>query len=95
MRDRDQRGEMEDDVDALHHLLHELTVPNVARDDLHVESAWNRLEPAPIVERVVLCESAHTAACRHQPLDQMRADETVSPGDENACAGEIHFRSNQ
>src|SRR5262249_31377732 len=86
--DRDQRGEVEDDLHVLAELAREMAVAEVAAHHLDAVAAAGILEPAPAVERVVLDERAHARALIDQHLGEMRTDEAVRTGDEDALVGD-------
>src|SRR5262249_55592889 len=62
----------------------ELRIADVAGDHLDAVAAARVLQPAPAVERVVLRQRPHPRARLDQHLGEVRADESVGAGDEDA-----------
>ena len=54
VRNRNQRGQVEDNIDAAGQFLAEIGVTDVAGDDFDLVQAAGLFEPTPLVERVVL-----------------------------------------
>jgi hypothetical protein len=89
--DGDQRRQVQHRLAALHGRVHAVRIADVAGEDLepagHVGCA--AVEPAPGVERVVEDEGAHLLPGADQGLGQVRADEAVGAGDEDAAHAAI------
>ena len=86
IRDRNQRGEVEHDIDAFADRLTALRVTNVAADNLELGPSRHVLKPAPVVERVVEGQRPNATTSCEQQLDKVRPDEPIGAGDENICS---------
>ncbi len=82
--DRDQRGQVKDGIDPLHHPAHLAGIADVAGNDANLPADLFRkaVKPAGSAEAVVEHQRRDRHAQRHQPLDEMRTDEAVSAGDQ-------------
>ena len=82
LRDADG-GLMEHDVDALHHLVDQPPVADVALDDRHAPLAASRLEVLPPAADEVVEHDDFRGGFGHQVGD-VRADQAGAAGDENS-----------
>src|SRR5579859_2571482 len=73
---------MENHIDAARDLLAEVSIADVAGDNLNLLQAVDFFEPSPAVEGVVKAERANPGSGRDQLLDEMGADESVSTRNE-------------
>ena len=95
VRDRDQRREVEHDLDPLGRALDDPRVPDVAERQLDtVSDIRGRLvQPAGRAARRVQAERADVGALANQALDEVAADEAVGPGDQDRDARKGHATS--
>jgi hypothetical protein len=86
--DRDQRRQVHHHVAAMHRGAHAMRVADVAGKNIErlLDRGLCFVEPAPGVEAVVEHEGAHFVAAANEAFCQVRADEAVGAGDEDALA---------
>jgi hypothetical protein len=85
IRDGDERGQMEDDVDAFADGLHESSITHVAESHLErfADLDLGPVQPPPGPLRVVETERTHLCAFADEALDQVTTDEAARPGDQD------------
>ena len=84
-RNGDQRGQVADGVQAHDRLCGAMWIANVAGNHVKLVSDFrcDVIQPAPVVEGVVLDECTHVVASANQRFGEMRADESIRASDEN------------
>ncbi len=86
IRDRDERGEMENEFHSPHEFEAKVRVPDIAGFNLNVPPAVHLIQPPPGIEGIVLDQGSDTGRLPRQVFDQVRPDEPVSPCNENTLA---------
>src|ERR1700693_3503947 len=71
IRNRNQSGEMEQDIYIFRQRQTEMTVSNISGHHLNLVQQPNVLEPAPEVERIILSQGRYMRSCAQQMFDQM------------------------
>jgi hypothetical protein len=74
---------MVDHVDPGHQSAAEVRIAHVTADDLDLRKARKLLQPAPIVEGVVVRQGGYLRAFRDQRLHEVGADKAVRARDQN------------
>ena len=92
VRDRDERGQVEDDLDVLGRGRHEPGVADVPEPDVERRAGRRRhlVEPAGRRPRVVEAERAHVRPVGDEPFDEVAADEPVRAGDHDRSPAHAH-----
>ena len=92
VRDRDQRSQVEYDLDALGRGGHEACVADVAEPDVQgrPRRGIDLVEPTGRSARVVDAERPHVGALCDQPLGEVAADESVRSRDHDPGAAQVH-----
>jgi hypothetical protein len=82
--DRDQRRQMENNIDIFQRFADTVRVANIAGKNLDLSKFIFRksIQPAPAIERVVVDKCFNFATCFQQRLGQVATDKTVGPGDQ-------------
>ena len=83
IRNRDQGGQVVDDIGVRDELARRPRVADIAGDDLNGrhDLGIHGIEPASRAERVVEHHRPHAGAARHQCFDKVGADEPLCAGD--------------
>ena len=86
-------GQMEDEVLALHQVVHSVPIPDVGDIELHPVADRGDVEEVPAVGRDHGVDQGHTRAEFDEPDGKRAADEAEPSGDENLRAveaGHLH-----
>lgn len=90
--DGNQRSQVKHDVDVTRQFFTEVGIANVAGYNFDLLQARNCFEPSPIVERIVLTQSADPRPSGEQLLGKMRTNEAVGSSHEDFGIGERGHR---
>ena len=80
---------MEDDIDALHDVVHQRAVADIAFDDGDGAPAGGRRDVLAPTAREIVEDDDFRHVLENQPVDDMRTDETRAAGDERTCVAKI------
>ena len=81
-RNRNQRRQMKDLIHSLHCSTHTVRVPHIPGKNFNLVEFFfrERIQPAPVVERVVIYKGFYVIAFFQKTLGQVASDKTVCSG---------------
>ena len=81
-RNRNQRRQMKDLIHTLHRGAHTVRVPHIPGKNFNLVKFFlrQRIQPAPVVERIVIYKCFYIIALFQKALGQMASDKTVCSG---------------
>lgn len=81
-RNRNQRRQMKDLIHTLHGRAHTVRVPHIPGKNFNLVKFFlrQRIQPAPVVERIVIYKCFYIIALFQKTLGQVASDKTVCSG---------------